>query len=144
MFFVEFGINLVVALLLVVTIVYCWTLNKRIRILQDSRSELAELLIHFDASTQKASDSIMALQSASKKIGETIQSRIEKANYVADDLNFLVERAEKLADKLEAAVSPNRAASSVQPSAATVMPESRPLPPLLKLRMVRLTEMQPV
>ena len=28
--------------------------------------------------------------------------------------------------------------------AATVRPESRPLPPLLKLRIVRLTEIQPV
>lgn len=90
---VEFLLNLLVVALLGITIAYCRTLNRRIRLLQDSRSELAELLRHFDESTTRASESIVALQAASKKIGETIQTRIEKANYVADDLAFLIERA---------------------------------------------------
>lgn len=100
---VELSINLIVAALLITTIAWCWTLNRRIRVLQDSRTELAELLRHFDASTRRASDSIIALQSASKKIGETIQTRIEKANYVADDLAFLIERGNKMAGDMETA-----------------------------------------
>jgi thiamine biosynthesis lipoprotein ApbE len=103
---IEFALSAVLAALLGVTIAYCWVLNKRIQLLQDSRSELAALLRHFDKSTTKASESIVALQEASKKIGETIQGRIEKANFLIDDLNFIMERADKLADELEGLTSP--------------------------------------
>jgi hypothetical protein len=102
MLLLEFGMNLAVMVLLGFTIGYCWLLNRRIRVLQDSRSELAELLHHFDESTRRASDSIVALQQASKKIGETMQSRIEKASYIADDLAALLERSQQAAAKADA------------------------------------------
>lgn len=102
---IDFGINIVMALLLAATIFYCWLLNKRIQVLQDSKSDLAKLLNRFDQSTLKAAESIHALQTASKKIGETIQGRIEKANYVMDDLSYMIDRASKAADQMEAGIA---------------------------------------
>lgn len=104
-------VNVVMVGLLAATIGYCWMLNRRIQILQDSKSELAQLLKHFDESTQRASESIIALQTASKKIGENIQLRIDKANYLVDDLAFMIEKGNKLADQLEASQAVNRARS---------------------------------
>ncbi len=101
----ELVLNLLMAGLLAVTIAYCYVLNRRIQVLQDSKSELAELLGHFDESTRRASDSIMALQAASKKIGETVQSRIDKANFAIDDLNAMIAKAEHVTDKVEASVA---------------------------------------
>lgn len=110
MLLLELLINFIVMALLGTTITYCWILNKRITVLQNSRSELAELLRHFDESTNRASESIMALQMASKKIGETIQARIEKANYVADDLSFLIERGGRVSSDIQqGALPPPRA-----------------------------------
>lgn len=106
-------LNLLIVGLLMATISYCWVLNKRIKILQDGKSELANLLQYFDESTSRASESIVALQSASKKIGENIQSRIDKVNYLMDDLAFMVEKGNKLADKLDAGFAVNRARSRV-------------------------------
>jgi len=106
-------VNMLIVVLLAVTIGYCWVLNRRIRILQDSRSELAQLLKHFDESTQRASESIIALQTASKKIGENIQLRIDKANYLIDDLAFMMEKGSKLANQLEASFAVNRARSRI-------------------------------
>lgn len=105
--------DLVVVVLLSMTIAYCWNLNRRIKVLQDSKSELAQLLKHFDESTQRASESIIALQTASKKIGENIQFRIDKANYLLDDLSFMIERGNKLANQLEASFAVNRARTRV-------------------------------
>ena len=102
-------LNLLIVGLLMSTISYCWILNKRIKILQDGKSELANLLQYFDESTARASETIMALQSASKKIGENIQNRIDKANYLMDDLAFMVEKGNRLADQLEANFAVNRA-----------------------------------
>jgi hypothetical protein len=128
----EFGLNLMVTLLLAATLAYCMILNKRIRMLQNSRGELAELLKHFDESTARASESIVALQSASKRIGETIQARIEKAQYTMDDLEFLIERAGKAADGLQGHVAGRQAKQppALEPrravQAAEQSPPSRP------------------
>lgn len=105
--------NVVIAGLLAATIGYCWLLNRRIKILQDSRGELAKLLKHFDESTQRASESIIALQTASKKIGENIQFRIDKANYLMDDLSFMIDRGNKLANQMEAGFAVSRARERV-------------------------------
>lgn len=107
-------LDVLIAVLLGVTIAYCWVLNRRIRVLQDSKSELAQLLQHFDESTQRASESIIALQTASKKIGENIQFRIDKANFMLDDLTFMLERGQKLANQLEAGFAVVRARDKAQ------------------------------
>jgi hypothetical protein len=108
-----FILDFLIVGLLMMTISYCWILNRRIKILQDGKSELANLLQHFDESTIRASESIVALQSASKKIGENIQLRIDKANYLMDDLAFMVEKGNRLADQLDANFAVSRARSRV-------------------------------
>ena len=114
-------LNILIVVLLVVTIGYCWLLNRRIKVLQDSRGELAVLLKHFDESTQRASESIIALQTASKKIGENIQFRIDKANYLLDDLSFMIEKGNKLANQMEAGFAVTRARDKV-------ISEQQPIP----------------
>lgn len=123
-------VNVVMIGLLCATIGYCWVLNRRIKVLQDSKSELAQLLRHFDESTERASESIIALQTASKKIGENIQMRIDKANYVLDDLSFMLEKGNRLANQIEAGIAVSRAKSRVAPSAVAEAPaaEERPVP----------------
>lgn len=118
-------LNIVIVVLLAVTIGYCWLLNRRIKVLQDSKSELALLLRHFDESTQRASESIIALQTASKKIGENIQFRIDKANYLLDDLAFMLDRGNKLANQMEAGFAVTRARSRTM---TEQQPEHEPPP----------------
>lgn len=123
-------LNILIMLLLAVTIGYCWILNRRIKVLQDSKSELAQLLGHFDESTQRASESIIALQTASKKIGENIQFRIDKANYLLDDLAFMIEKGNKLANQMEADIAINRARNRALTDMPSVTPpvERKPEP----------------
>ena len=96
------------ALLLVVTIFYCWKLNKRIRILQDSKSELSNIIRQFDESTQKATRSIGEIHEATSRIAENMQHKIDKANYLADDLQFMIEKGNKIADRMEGGISAGR------------------------------------
>lgn len=106
-------LNFLIVGLLMATISYCWVLNRRIKILQDSKSELANLLKYFDESTTRASESIIALQTASKKIGENIQVRIDKVNYLMDDLAFMIEKGNNIANQLDANFAVNRARNKV-------------------------------
>ena len=120
-------LDTLIIILLALTISYCWLLNRRIKILQDSKSELASLLKYFDESTQRASETIVALQAASKKINENIQSRIEKANYALDDLNFVIEKGSKLADQLEASLAVNRARNRTNGEPSSAISTSAPM-----------------
>ena len=106
-------LNVLIVVLLAATIGYCWVLNRRIKILQDSKSELGQLLKYFDESTQRASESIIALQTASKKIGESIQARMDKANFLLDDLVFMIEKGNKMTNQMEAGLAVGRARSRV-------------------------------
>lgn len=117
------ALNVLIVVLLALTIGYCWLLNKRLRILMDSRGELAQLLKHFDESTERASESIIALQTASKKIGENIQMRIDKANFLIDDLSFMIDKGGKIANQLEASFAINRARSKAAEEPEEAEPE---------------------
>lgn len=102
-------LNVILVGLLTATICYCYVLNRRIQTLQDSKSELAGLLQQFDDSTVKASETIIAMQTASKKIGDNIQLRIDKANYLLDDLSYAIEKGARLTNQIDASFAVNRA-----------------------------------
>lgn len=92
-------INITMAVILMVTIWYCSRLNKRIQALQDARSELATIIKEFDESTQRATQSIADIHKATQRLTENMQHKIDKANFLADDLQFLIERSAKVMDK---------------------------------------------
>lgn len=89
-------VNLTMAALLLVTIFYCRKLNAKIRVLQDSRSELAKIIREFDESTQRATDSIAEIHQATQRLSDNIQHKIDKANFLATDLEFMIERGNKM------------------------------------------------
>lgn len=108
--------DLVMVGLLLATIIYCLRLNKRIKVLQDSKSELARIIHEFDESTKRATQNINEIHSATNRISENIQHKIDKANYLANDLEMMIEKGNKMAGKVDA--SPVRPASRPEPMAA--------------------------
>lgn len=105
------------AILLIATISYCSKLSRRLRLLQDSRGELAGVITQFDNATNRATAAIAELQTVSKKITEALQLKIDKANFLADDLAFLIEKSTKLATQLEQQAKAQRLPAGVVPSA---------------------------
>lgn len=112
--------DLVMAGLLLATIIYCLRLNRRIRVLQDSKSELARIIREFDESTQRATQNINEIHVATTRISENIQHKIDKANYLANDLEVMIEKANKMAGKVDAA--PLRPARSEPAPSAPLRP----------------------
>ncbi len=122
-------LDMVMAVLLAVTIYYCTKLNKRIRILQDSKSDLAALIQKFDESTQQATRSINEIHIVSKRINESIKTKLEKANYIVDDLAFMIEKGNKLADRMESDISGSRKpAELAKPSVRNAAAQAEPMP----------------
>ena len=99
--FLSLFMNLMMAGLLITTIVYCLRLNARIKILQDSKSELARIIREFDESTQRATESIAEIHTATARLSDNIQHKIDKANFIANDLEYMIEKGNKLTGKAD-------------------------------------------
>jgi len=108
-------LDVTLAVLLVVTIVYAIILNRRLGALRRDRSELEALAASFTEATSRADASVGRLA----KNATDLQVRIDQARSLADDLSFLTDRGEKTADRLEGAVRAGRAQAPIDPVAQT-------------------------
>lgn len=106
-------INGLMAGLLLATMIYCWRLNARIKVLQDSKSELARIIQEFDESTQRATQSIADIHAATTRLSENMQHKIDKANFLASDLEYMIEKGNKLTGKTDS--TPARPALGTHP-----------------------------
>lgn len=120
------------AILLVATMSYCSKLSKRIKTLQDTRSELAGMIKKFEDATGRAMASVTDLQTVSKKIAEALQLKIDKANFLADDLAFLIEKSNKLIVQLDQARIAHKTNESRPVPKVVVQPRPASLPPVIK------------
>lgn len=118
-------LDIVVAVLLVVTICYAVMLNRRLAKLRRDKEELNALARTFGDATVRADDAIGKLRATAS----TLEQRITKAEQLRDDLVFLVERGGTTADRLEQLVRQARDDIGVVPqprpaeaSAASVRP----------------------
>lgn len=112
-------LDIIVAVLLVVTIGYAVVLNRRLRGLRRDKEELAKLSGSFGEATMRASESIGLLRATA----DELRSRIDGAQELRDDLQFLIERGGGTADRLEEKVRAARA-EGVMPT----KPGSSPIP----------------
>jgi len=123
--------DIVVSLLLVVAIFYCWKLSRFLKIIRDSRSDLAQTIYEFNDATNKAQKSIIDLKNASNIIADKLQVKIEKAEFIADDLAYLIERANKTKHIMKDGGNPNQQEHKPAPqyekkSGSDINPSRRP------------------
>jgi hypothetical protein len=101
-------LDLMVAALLLVTIIYAWILNQRLSQLRRNRDDLAKVVSSFNEATARAEAGIPKMRKAADESGAALQERVEKAQSLRDDLAFMIERADAMADRLEQAVRVSR------------------------------------
>lgn len=138
-------LDVILAALLVATITYCRKLSKHLDIIRNSREELEALVADFTQSTEQAELSVVSLKKNTSAMVEKLQMKIEKAEYVANDLDFLSDKSERIADQMTAMISESRgtlpttampasagkaSSSSTAKSAAYTPPVAEDLPTL--------------
>lgn len=99
-------LDVLLAVLLIVTIWYAVVLNKRLSVFRRNREEMERLAATFHDATSRASDSIDTLKLAS----DALQDQLNKATSLRDDLVFLIDRGTSAADRLEDGVRGSRVA----------------------------------
>lgn len=92
---IETFINIIVILLLFPTIIFALLLNKRLKVLRNSKADLSRLIEAFNDATSKAEAGIPRLKQAVDNAGGDLKEQIRKAQNLHDDLKYLLERAEQ-------------------------------------------------
>lgn len=90
-------IDISVAVLLIVTIAYAVTLNKRLTRLRKDKKQLENLARTFGDSTLRAEENINQLRT----VAQALDIQMERAQSLRDDLSFLADRGSSAADRLE-------------------------------------------
>ena len=108
-------LDILVAVLLVVTISYAVVLNRRLTGLRRDKAELEKLTASFEKATRRAVESTMTL----KGTAHVLQDRVDTAASLREDLQFLIERGTATADRLEAGVRASRAGGAAGSQLAT-------------------------
>ncbi len=90
-------LDIVIAVLLIVTIAYAVGLNRKLALLRRDKAELEKMASNFGEATLRAGESISQLRSTA----DELQERIGSAVALRDDLAFLIDRGGSAADRLE-------------------------------------------
>ncbi len=97
----ELWLDALVAVLLLVTVVYCLVLNRRLTALRGNQAEMRQLLSQFTLATRQAEASISELKEASDHIGANLDQRMADARALTDELATMTQSGNALADRIE-------------------------------------------
>jgi hypothetical protein len=98
---VEFLVEILVAALLIVTVGYCWQLNRRLGALRGAQGELGRLLQEFGRATHSAEAAIAELKKASGETAQQLEERVRQARALCDELTVMTQAGNGLAERLE-------------------------------------------
>jgi len=101
-------VDVLVAVLLVVTIVYAVTLNRKLTALRNVKGEMEAVVAKFVRATAQAENGIQMLKAQATESGTSLNTTVDRAHGLANDLSFLIERGNTLADRLEGALEAGR------------------------------------
>jgi len=108
--------------LLIATICYAYTLNRRIQLIHSNRDELGTLLNGFTSSLERAEVSVEKLKTSGYDAIATLKTSLEEARTIRDDLQFLVDRGEEIANQLENGIRKKRESNNVKPFSSHLGP----------------------
>lgn len=93
----------VVAILLCVTVGYCYLLDKRLRALRSGKDELKGVINELNQATERAAHGITHLKSNSDSVFANFEERMTAARALADELTLITESADNIANRIERA-----------------------------------------
>ncbi|MFC3673941.1 DUF6468 domain-containing protein [Ferrovibrio xuzhouensis] len=93
-------VEIVVAVLLVITLSISLVLNRRLGNLRANQEEMRRLIVEFDRALSRARQGLGELKTTSAAADAAHEERMKEARTLRDELGFMVETADRLADRL--------------------------------------------
>ncbi|OLF74052.1 hypothetical protein AWH62_07885 [Maricaulis sp. W15] len=107
-----------VAALLVVAVVMCWRVDRRLNALKKGQDGVRESVIALNEATDRARASLGALERATAQSAEVLEKRVGEARTLADELRLVTGNADRKADSLAQRRTPRRRAADIFPDGA--------------------------
>lgn len=102
-------LDILLIVIILTCIVYCFVLNRRIQDLQNSRVEFARMIKELNLSVERASANIQELNDLSKKVHSELDRSISDANKVLQELLVVSEIANDLSKAIDSSIFEIRA-----------------------------------
>ncbi|MEK9970216.1 MAG: DUF6468 domain-containing protein [Ferrovibrio sp.] len=118
-------VEIVVAVLLLITMGISLVLNRRLGNLRANQEEMRRLIGEFDKALGRARQGLSELKTTSATVDTAHEERMKQAKTLRDELGFMIETADRLADRLASEASGNRGARQDRPAAAERMMSDR-------------------
>lgn len=84
-----------------VTIFYCLRLSKHLKAFRSTREEFFQVIKELNENIETAEMAVNSMKNASRGIGDKLETRIEDAKRLVDELSFMNQSGESLAKRLE-------------------------------------------
>lgn len=94
------AIDVAVAALLAVAIVYAVRLNRTLESLRQGKTELAQLIGRFNEAAAHAERSVARLSQSTAETGKVLNAAIGEAQALRDELAFMLERGDTVAERI--------------------------------------------
>ncbi|MDR3507868.1 MAG: DUF6468 domain-containing protein [Caulobacteraceae bacterium] len=117
---ISIALNLLLAGLLLVTLMFGWMLNRRLKALKSSHAGFAQAVADLDRAASRAEAGLAELRGATDEAIDLLIGRIDKAREMGDRLEVLTDNAERAA---------RQAASRPAPSVRPIRERPRVAPP---------------
>lgn len=89
-----------VAVLLAMTVVYCFILDRRLRQLRSGQDGMKEVISGLNSATERAQGSVAQLKIAGDAAGGELREAVTKARALSDELSVMIEAGNNIADRL--------------------------------------------
>lgn len=109
-------LDIFVSVLLVITIVYAFILNRKLTNLRNGTSHMEKVVKDFYQATTRAESSLTALREVAGNGGADLAHQVDKMVQLRDELAFLVERADSQGAQLERLIREGRDAAGAAPA----------------------------
>lgn len=107
-----------VAVLLLVAVVMCWRVDRRLNALKSGQDGVRESVIALNDATDRARAALAALERATTQSGDVLEQRVAEARKLADELQFVNGRADRTVDSAATRRAPRRRAAEIFPEGA--------------------------
>jgi len=107
-----------VASLLLVAVVMCWRVDRRLNALKHGQDGVREGVVALNEATDRARASLAALERATTESGEILQARVLEARGLAEELRLMTSHADRTAETISSRRPQRRRASEIFPDGA--------------------------
>ncbi|MGK0265917.1 MAG: hypothetical protein ACI82N_000159 [Maricaulis sp.] len=106
-----------VAALLLVAVVMCWRVDRRLNALKRGQDGVREAVIALNEATDRARASLGALERATTESGDVLEGRVREARVLAEELRLMTGHADRSAEAISRRPQ-RRRASEIFPEGA--------------------------